>query len=330
MEALQNFERKEEECIHKGELIYARYTELEAMLRDMDKKRKMVTVRLPDTEISLEIDTSISLHKNASTYYERAKVFRKKREGVERAIEETKARIQAEKEKEVKVEKLITEKKEVRRVKEDWYEKFRWFETSDGFLVIGGKDATTNELLVKKYLAPNDLFCHTQAEGAPVMIAKTGGKEVSEAGLKEIAQFASSYSNLWKFGFYEGECYCVAGEQVSKTPPSGEYLKKGSFMVRGKRQYFKAALGLCIGIKKDKVVAVPSTDARKQEMEMYVELEPEGELEKNELAKEIVKIFVDSAKEDRKEEIEQIASYEKILRYLPPGKSRVKGGYPSI
>jgi predicted ribosome quality control (RQC) complex YloA/Tae2 family protein len=329
MEALQNFERKEEECIHKGELIYARYTELEAMLRDMDKKRKMVTVRLPDTEISLEIDTSISLHKNASTYYERAKVFRKKREGVERAIEETKEKIKTETEKELKLEKeLVLEKKEVKREKEAWYEKFRWFETSDGFLVIGGKDATTNEMLVKKHMATNDLFCHTQAEGAPVMIAKTGGKEVSEAGLKEIAQFAASYSNLWKFGFYEGECYCVAGEQVSKTPPSGEYLKKGSFMVRGKRQYFKAALGLCIGIKKDKVVAVPSTDARKQEMVMYVELEPEGELEKNELAKEIVKIFVDSAKEDRKEEIEHIVTLEKVLRLLPPGKSRIKGTYP--
>lgn len=329
LEALQKFERKEAEWIKKGELIYARYVEIEAILKEMPKKRKVVTLTLPDTDLTLEIDTSISLHKNASAYYDKAKTFRKKREGVERAIEETKERIRTEKARELEIkEELIPEKKEVRRVKEEWYEKFRWFETSDGFLVIGGKDATTNEILVKKYMDPHDLFCHTQAEGAPVVIAKTAGKEISEDSLKEIAQFATSYSNLWKYGFYEGECYCVTGEQVSKTPQSGEYIKKGSFVVRGKRKYFKAALGLCIGIKKNKVVAVPSTDEQKKQLEMYVELEPEGELEKNELAKELVKFFVDSAKDDRKEEIKRIAQYEKVLRYLPPGKSRMKGSYP--
>jgi hypothetical protein len=85
---------------------------------------------------------------------------------------------------------------------------------------------------------------------------------------------------------------------------------------------------LSIGIKKDKVVACPSTDALKQQMELYVELAPEGDLEKNELAKEIVKFFVDAAKEERKEEMKRIAQYEKVLRYLPPGKSRIQGSYP--
>ncbi|RZN36973.1 MAG: DUF814 domain-containing protein [Methanophagales archaeon ANME-1-THS] len=328
-EALHQFEHKEEECIRKGELIYARYTELEAMLRDVDKRRKKVMLNLPDTELSLEIDTSISLYQNASGYYERAKIFRKKREGVERAIQETREKIKAEQEKEWKREKeLVPEKKEVKHEKEAWYEKFRWFETSDGVLVIGGKDATTNELLVKRYMASNDLFCHTQAEGAPVAIAKTGGKDLSEESLKELVQFAASYSNLWKFGFYEGECYCVAGEQVSKTPPSGEYLRKGSFMVRGKRQYFKTALGVCIGIKKKMLVACPSTAAQKELLDIYVELEPGGDLEKNELAKEIVKIFGDHAKAEKNEEIERIVTYEKVLKYLPPGKSRIKAVYP--
>jgi hypothetical protein len=57
---------------------------------------------------------------------------------------------------------------------------------------------------------------------------------------------------------------------------------------------------------------------------MYVELEPEGELEKNELAKEIVKFFVEHAKEEKEEEIKRIATNEKVLRFLPPGKSRIK------
>jgi hypothetical protein len=55
--------------------------------------------------------------------------------------------------------------------------------------------------------------------------------------------------------------------------------------------------------------------------------EPEGELEKNELAKEIVKIFGEHAKAENKEEIEHIVTLEKVLRLLPPGKSRIKTVY---
>ncbi|MGB7000548.1 MAG: ribosome rescue protein RqcH [Halobacteriota archaeon] len=355
LEALHKFELKEAESTKKGEMIYVHYLELEEMLQEPDKKRKVVTLTLPDTDISLEIDTSVSLHKNAGAYYDKAKVFRKKREGVVPAIEMTKEKIRTEKEKEVRIEEeLIPTKKEVRTEKEEWYEKFRWFETSDGFLVVGGKDATTNEILAKKYMEPNDLFFHTQAEGAPVVIAKAGGKEISESGLKEIAQFAASYSNLWKYGFYEGECYCVVGEQVSKTPPSGEYIKKGSFMVRGKRKYFKAALGLCIGIEKPffqkesftketiyninsnqkesvaeersynemhRLVACPCS--QKDKLDIFVELEPGDDTDKNALSKEIMRFFVERA--ENKEEVKQIVMQEKILSLLPPGKSRIKG-----
>jgi predicted ribosome quality control (RQC) complex YloA/Tae2 family protein len=355
LEALHKFELKEAESTKKGDMIYAHYPELEAMLLELGKKRKVVTLTLPDTDLSLEIDTAVSLHKNAGAYYDKAKVFRKKREGVEHAIEMTKEKIRTEKEKEVRVEEeLIPKEKEVRREKEEWYEKFRWFETSDGFLVVGGKDATTNEILAKKYMEPNDLFFHTQAEGAPVVIAKSGGKEISDSGLKEIAQFAASYSNLWRYGFYEGECYCAMGEQVSKTPPPGEYIKKGSFMVRGKRKYFKAALGLCIGIEKPffqkesftketiyninsnqkesvtkerlynekhRLVACPCS--QKNKLAIFVELEPGDEMDKNALSKEIMKFLIDRA--ENKEEVKRIATQEKILSLLPPGKSRIKG-----
>ena len=329
-DAFHKFKEDEEAWIRKGELIYARFTDIERTLQDMPKKKKIVAVTLPDTDLTLEIDTSVSLHKNAGMCYERAKVLRKKRAGLERAMEDTKEKVRREKEREVRVEAdLIPKKKEeVKREKREWYERFRWFETSDGFLVLGGKDATTNELLVKKYMDAEDLFFHTQAEGAPVVIAKTGGKDVSEECLREIAQFAASYSGLWKYGFYEGECYCVSGEQVSKTPQSGEYIKKGSFVVRGKRKYFKAALGLCIGIEKDRLVACP--DMQKDKLDVCVQLEPGGDLEKNELSKELVKFFVERVKTN-KEQAEQIAKrgHEKIMGFLPSGKSRIKGYYPA-
>ncbi len=330
--ALREFQAKEDEWRRKGELIYARCGEIEELLHEMREKSasanksKIVEITLPEGR--LEIDTSKSLFSNASLCYERAKLYRKKREGVERAMEETMANLERARAEEVATgEGALPEKRDTRRGRGEWYERFRWFVTAEGVLVIGGRDATTNEILVKKYMSKDDLFCHTQASGAPVVIVKTGdvhvaGHELSDASLRAIAQFAASYSSLWKYGFYEGECYFVRGEQVSKRPPAGEYIAKGSFMVRGRRRYVKVPLGLCIGIDTDvntgdsRPVARPELD--KNNLQLFVVLEPGDELDKNTLANVILEFF--TAHGSNPEEI----THDRILSLLPPGKSRIK------
>jgi len=267
--ALLKFKQEEEECIRKAELIYTRFKEIEDALRkhaeELRKKgvkKREISLTLNDEGdvLELKLDPTRSLHENAARYYERAKALRKKREGVEKALAATRAKLEAERErvaaaeaeaKEAEKAKARVLRKKVVRDKK-WYERFRWFFTSSGFLVVGGRDATSNEILVKRHMTNEDIFFHTQAEGAPAVILKTEGRPVSDADLEEAAQFAASYSSLWKLGFYSGECYCVSATQVSKTPPSGEYLRKGAFVVRGKRRYFKVELALCVGIAEEK------------------------------------------------------------------------------
>ena len=36
--------------------------------------------------------------------------------------------------------------------KKSWYERYRWFFTSDGFLAIGGRDAASNSAVIRKHL----------------------------------------------------------------------------------------------------------------------------------------------------------------------------------
>ena len=36
--------------------------------------------------------------------------------------------------------------------KSHWFEKFNWFVTSENYLVISGRDAQQNELVVKRYM----------------------------------------------------------------------------------------------------------------------------------------------------------------------------------
>jgi hypothetical protein len=43
--------------------------------------------------------------------------------------------------------------------KPHWFEKFRWFISSDGIIVVAGSDAQQNEQLVKKYMRPQVVWC---------------------------------------------------------------------------------------------------------------------------------------------------------------------------
>ena len=47
-----------------------------------------------------------------------------------------------------------------------WFEKFKWFISSENYLVISGRDAQQNELLVKKYLRTGDVYVHADIHGA--------------------------------------------------------------------------------------------------------------------------------------------------------------------
>ena len=57
-------------------------------------------------------------------------------------------------------------------VKPFWFDKFKWFITSEGYLVLLGKDMNQNELLVKKYLEKTDIYLHSENHGSGSCIIK--------------------------------------------------------------------------------------------------------------------------------------------------------------
>ncbi|KKG22551.1 ribosome rescue protein RqcH, partial [Methanosarcina sp. 2.H.T.1A.15] len=214
------------------------------MITNIDQKTGTVTVELDGKSVNLDIRKTVP--QNAQEYYEKVKKFTKKREGALKAIEDTrKAMAKKAAAKAAKAGRKLQASR-----KKHWYDRFRWFVSSDGFLVVGGRDADTNEEVFKKYMEKRDIVFHTQTPGAPLTVIKTGGEEVPESTLQEVAQFAVSYSSLWKAGQFSGDCYWIKAEQVTKTPESGEYLKKGAFVIRGERNYFKdVPLGVAVGLE---------------------------------------------------------------------------------
>jgi predicted ribosome quality control (RQC) complex YloA/Tae2 family protein len=85
-----------------------------------------------------------------------------------------------------------------RAEKEDkkWFEKYRWMKTSSNFLLVAGKDATQNEILIKKVAEDNDLIFHTSIAGSPFGVLKDG-LNAPEIDKKECAQFILAFSRAY-------------------------------------------------------------------------------------------------------------------------------------
>ncbi len=199
------------------------------------------------------LDLRKSVDENAQRYFETAKKARRKALGAEKAVAEWTARAAAKQSDEQKQVKAAKAKR-----RKDWYESFRWCVSSDGFLLVGGRDATTNELLIKKHAQKGDVVFHTDMAGSPFVIVKAEGKDVPAATLGEAAQFTASFSRAWKNGLSALEVFHVSPEQVTKEPNPGEYLAKGAFMIRGKTLYYQSELKVAIGLDdKGRVMAGP-------------------------------------------------------------------------
>jgi predicted ribosome quality control (RQC) complex YloA/Tae2 family protein len=304
-----------------------------------------VTVAIDDR--SVELDPQKGVEQNADRLYKEAKRVVGKKEGAEEAVAETRAELEAlqrrrdewEAGEEDETEPGDTDEDEdidwldrrsiPVRQNEQWYERFRWCHTSDDFLVLGGRSADQNEDLVKKYLERGDRFFHTQARGGPVTVLKATGpseptKEIDfpESTLEETAQFAVSYSSVWKNGRFAGDAYMASPDQVSKTPESGEYLEKGGFAVRGDRTYSEdTPVGVAIGIvcePETRVIGGPPA-AIEPRAETSIAVEP-GQYAQNDAAKRLYREFRERFTDTSF--VRKVASPDLIAEFLPPGGSR--------
>ena len=115
-----------------------------------------------------------------------------------------------------------------------------WFITSDGEIAVAGKDARSNEQVVKKYLKTNDRYAHADIHGAPSVVVKNvNGVQPSERSMLEACNFSLSYSKAWGARVSSGHSFWVESDKVSKTPNTGEFLAKGAFVIRCKRNRYR-------------------------------------------------------------------------------------------
>jgi predicted ribosome quality control (RQC) complex YloA/Tae2 family protein len=193
------------------------------------------------------IQLNSNLPKVSSMLYERAKEM----ERGNTSIEETKRglldQIERLRNRSSAIQKKIVVKQQASR---EWYERYRWFITSDGLLAIGGRDASSNSAIIRKHLTEYDIVFHAEVYGSPFFIIKNAIKvSEMETTLQEVAQATVSFSRAWKDGLSSADAYWVMPDQIKKGAPTGQYLPKGSFVIEGKRNYIKGSeIKLAVGI----------------------------------------------------------------------------------
>ncbi|MCE2505134.1 MAG: NFACT family protein [Nitrosopumilaceae archaeon] len=266
----------------------------------------------------IKINTKASLQSIASTLFNEAK----KQSGAVSSIEAIKEKTLKKLEKlqnKTESEKDSIIVSEIR--KKNWYERYRWFYTSDEFLVIGGRDAASNSAVVRKHLGKNDKIFHGDIFGSPFFIIKDA-QNAPDTNMNEVAHATVCFSRAWREGMYGVSAYWVNPEQVKKSAPSGEFLPKGSFTIEGKRNFIKSGnLKLAVGIIPQEggyaLTCGPPEPIKKKSI-CYAIIEPQG-IEMVDAAK---KIRIEFSKIH--EEITKKISIDEFVRVMPAGKSQVK------
>jgi predicted ribosome quality control (RQC) complex YloA/Tae2 family protein len=275
-----------------------------------------------------------SLFDNANRYYEHGKRAKEKSQGALSALQDSKRKL-------AKIERQLTEAEELKSLKpaqimealskrkeemenKEWYEKFRWYTSSDGFLVVAGKDTVSNEVLIKKHTSQEDVVFHAEITGSPFVVIKAEGRVISEQAIREAGDFAASFSRGWRENLGTADVYWVKVDQLSKSGPSGESVPHGAFFVVGKRNWFrntplKVAIGIIVG-EETMFVGGP-VDSVKAKTKFYVVLVP-GDTAGKELLKQILKSLMLKLPKEQREKAGK-TSIEQVREFVPYTKGTI-------
>ena len=290
--------------------------ELRKQGAEIKSEKGIFLIKIDDEKI--KINPKASLPTISSRLFDESK----KQAGAIISIEKLKRKTEKKLEKEMSQVKVAEESitySEIR--KKNWYERYRWFYTSDGILAIGGRDSSSNTAIIRKHIEKNDKVFHADIHGSPFFILKNDKKEILPTSLNEIAHATVCFSRAWREAMYGLNAYWVEPEQVKKAAPSGQFLPKGSFVIEGQRNYVNiSTLKLAVGLVKqniDYLISCGPPQPIKKNSICYVIIEPAG-YEMVEVAKKIKLEF-----NKMTNNVAKSLSIDEFVRVLPAGDSHI-------
>lgn len=226
------------------------------IIHDLFFERNAISVLLEDDlsvednaneipSLVVEVSLSKSAHANAAVYFAKKKFSAQKLQKTIAAKGKAEAGAARKGERQAAAQKAKKQLKVER--KRGWWEKFNFFFTSTGDVVLQGKDQQTTELLVRRIMQLGDLFVHCDVPGAlPCLLrpsklilgsaaAETVSSEsnhatdtylVQSASLIEVGGWCVSRSAAWQRK-QTTSAWWIYGSQISGGSVTGSYLFEG-------------------------------------------------------------------------------------------------------
>lgn len=224
------------------------------------------------------------------------------------------------------------------RREHQWFERYRWFVSSDDRLIVGGRDSTSNSIVINKYTNLNDIVFHADLHGSPFFVVGNSGvrKPPTEDLALEIAQATVGFSRAWKDELGSADAYWVYADQVKKSAPSGEYLPRGSFFIEGKKNFVRhVKVELSIGVTSHIPGELEPNDVREQitivcgpeksiakQCLAYVLMAP-GKERSSEFSKRVLNHLIARVRDENKKEAIKRIPKDDIIRVLPSGEYKL-------
>ena len=242
--AVLELSRRIEELKADAAAVFDHYPEAEIALEDArhrGEKGPSLEVSLGDRKVSLLLEESP--RNTAQRLFEEAKRVQAKLNGAVSAIAEAETKLGAFAAAPVSTRPRPTRvAAESRAKRSHWFERYRWFISSEGAVVVGGRDAGSNDQMVKRHLKEGDVYVHADLHGAASVIVKhppPGGPPLTETTYREAGQWAVAFSKAWRAGLASVSAFWVTHDQVSKAAMSGEFVARGAWVIHGTKHALK-------------------------------------------------------------------------------------------
>ncbi|CAM9258170.1 unnamed protein product, partial [Ectocarpus fasciculatus] len=224
------------------------------MYSEPDDEEEVGSGRDPSSAqyIDATIDLTSSAFNNASALYQERATVKRKEEKAAAASDYVIKKVRDQVMKGLEAQKLKRTLATTRRV--HGFEKFNWFWTSDGYLVLSGRDNNQSDILVKKHMRPGDVYIHADLHGSVPCIVRNkhnAKSKPSDDSAKDTLQTSSSAmehlnmeaglsvvcrSAAWGAKVVTS-AWWVEANCVSKAGPVGEELPPGTFAIFGKKNF---------------------------------------------------------------------------------------------
>lgn len=289
---------------------------LKSQNAELVKERGVPFLKINDEKVQIRPETSFPAI--ASTLFDEAK----KQTGAIESIESLRRKNQKD------IDKLKSQSQESKKAvfftefkKKEWFERYRWFYTSDGLLAIGGRDSSSNSAIIRKQLGKNDKVFHAEIFGSPFFIVKDVPESLPFDSLNEVASATVCFSRAWREAMYGMSAYWINPDQVKKAAPSGQFLSRGSFALEGHKNFIKVpGLRLAVGIlyhDERYIIMCGPPEPVKKICICYAVIEPGGS-DITETAKRLRVEFI-----KLQEDIAKQFDIDDFVRALPAGESHI-------